>query len=94
MEEKWTIFPYLISSSSTLYALSSSFNVGEFINFMNPFRSTKRLAALVGFEFNSVNISSAVSCFFGTNASFLLWPATKMSKINQKLVIQFEQVAF
>ena len=66
---------YLISISSVVYALSTSPSLDDaLIIFTKPFRSTKRLAALVGFEFNSVKISSAVSCFFGTNASFLLWP--------------------
>lgn len=81
---------HLISISSTLYALSSSFDMGEFINFTNPFRSTKRLAALVGFEFSSVNISSAVSCFFGTNASFLLWPKTIKNENEFQQIVNVE----
>lgn len=67
----------LISISSVVYdELSSSFH-DEFNNLTNPLRSTKRLAAVVGFEFNSEKMSSAVSCFFGTNASPLLWPKIK-----------------
>lgn len=76
---------YLISISSVVYELSTSFE-DEFNNLTNPLRSTKRLAAVVGFEFNSENISSAVSCFFGTSASPLLWPGKKENNNQLKTI--------